>query len=32
VKLVFKQDRGNQTDATKRLYEYLYNGLEQSAS
>jgi DNA-binding transcriptional LysR family regulator len=32
VKLVFKQDRGNQSDATKRLYEYLYNGLEQSAS
>jgi DNA-binding transcriptional LysR family regulator len=32
VKLVFKQDRGNQSDATKRLYEYLYTGLEQSAS
>ena len=32
VKLVFKQDRSNQSDATKRLYEYLYNGLEQSAS
>lgn len=32
VKLVFKHDRGNQTDATKRLYEYLYAGLEQSAS
>jgi DNA-binding transcriptional LysR family regulator len=32
VKLVFKLDRNNQTDATKRLYEYLYTGLEQSAS
>ena len=32
VKLVFKHDRGNQTDATKRLYEYLYTGLEQSSS
>ena len=32
VKLVFKHDKGNQTDATKRLYEYLYAGLEQSAS
>ncbi|MDC9719162.1 MAG: LysR substrate-binding domain-containing protein [Gammaproteobacteria bacterium] len=31
VKLVFKHDRGNQSDATKRLYEYLYKGLEQSA-
>ena len=32
VKLVFKHDLGNQTDATKRLYEYLYTGLEQSSS
>ena len=32
VKLVFKHDRSNQTDATKRLYEYLYTGLEQSSS
>jgi len=32
VKLVFKLDRSNQTDAAKRLYEYLYTGLEQSAS
>ena len=32
VKLVFKHDRDNQTDATKRLYEYLYMGLEQSSS
>lgn len=28
VKLVFKHDQSNQTDATKRLYEYLYTGLE----
>ena len=32
VKLVFKHDRVNQTDATKRLYDYLYSGLEQSSS
>ena len=32
VKLVFKHDQSNQTDATKRLYEYLYAGLEQSSS
>ncbi|MBT3436398.1 MAG: LysR family transcriptional regulator [Oceanospirillaceae bacterium] len=32
VKLVFKHDRNNQSDATKRLYEYLHAGLEQSAS
>ena len=32
VKLVFKHDRGNQSDSTSRLYEYLYTGLEQSAS
>ena len=32
VKLVFKHDQSNQTDATKRLYEYLYTGLEQSSS
>ena len=32
VKLVFKHDRANQTDATRRLYEYLYTGLEQSSS
>ena len=32
VKLVFKHDQSNQTDATKRLYECLYTGLEQSSS
>ena len=32
VKLVFKHDQSNQKDATKRLYEYLYTGLEQSSS
>jgi len=31
IKLVFKHDRANQSDATKRLYEYLYAGLEQAA-
>ena len=32
VKLVFKHDQSNQTDATKRLYEYIYTGLERSSS